>query len=63
MNVFGTVEYWFSAIKITAIVLFILLAGYVLWRTAPLGAAAPAAIGFQQLHCPRRLSAPRLWGM
>jgi L-asparagine transporter-like permease len=30
VNIFGTVEYWFCLIKITAIVAFILLAGYVL---------------------------------
>src|ERR1700730_1308855 len=30
VSTFGTVEYWFSLIKITAIVAFILLAGYVL---------------------------------
>ena len=28
VNVFGAVEYWFSAIKITAIVVFIVLAGF-----------------------------------
>lgn len=32
VNVFGTVEYWFSATKITAILVFIVLAGYLLWR-------------------------------
>jgi L-asparagine transporter-like permease len=40
VNVFGAIEYWFSAIKITAIVIFILLAGYIVLR-AP--AAVPAA--------------------
>src|ERR1700721_2991182 len=30
VSTFGTVEYWFSLIKITAIVAFILLAGYLL---------------------------------
>ena len=29
VNVFGTVEYWFSTIKVAAIVLFILLASYI----------------------------------
>jgi L-asparagine transporter-like permease len=29
VNTFGTVEYWFSLVKITAIVAFILLAGYI----------------------------------
>lgn len=31
VNVFGTVEYWFSFIKVTAIVAFILLAAYVVF--------------------------------
>jgi amino acid transporter, AAT family len=35
VNVFGTVEYWFSLIKIAAIVGFILLATYLIWRAPP----------------------------
>src|SRR6201982_2693679 len=31
VNVFGAIEYWFSAIKVTAIVLFILLASYIVF--------------------------------
>lgn len=42
VHVFGAVEYWFSAIKVTAIVIFILLAGYIVLR-AP--SAVPAAAG------------------
>jgi len=45
VNVFGAVEYWFSAIKVSAIVLFIALASYLLWRgpaTRP-ATAAPTA--------------------
>jgi L-asparagine transporter-like permease len=38
VGVFGTVEYWFSTIKVTAIVLFIVLASYIVWR-------APVALG------------------
>ena len=38
VNVFGTIEYWFSAIKVTAILIFIVLAAYVVWR-------APTALG------------------
>jgi L-asparagine transporter-like permease len=38
VGVFGVVEYWFSAIKVTAIVLFIVLAGYLVLR-APAAAA------------------------
>src|SRR5947207_11054711 len=40
VNVFGAVEYWFSAVKVTAIVVFIVLASYIVWR-AP--SAVPAA--------------------
>jgi len=44
VNVFGAVEYWFSAIKVTAIVLFIVLAGYMVLRApAALSAAAGTA--------------------
>src|SRR5215831_521341 len=31
VNVFGAIEYWFSAIKVTAILLFILLAAWIIW--------------------------------
>ena len=41
VNVFGAIEYWFSAIKVAAIVVFIALAGYMLLR-----APAAAGIGF-----------------
>ena len=39
VRVFGTVEYWFSTIKITAIIAFILIGGYVVFiaRTAGTG--------------------------
>jgi L-asparagine transporter-like permease len=40
VDIFGAIEYWFSAIKLTAIVLFILLATYIVLR-AP-GAVAGA---------------------
>ena len=35
VDVFGAVEYWFSLIKIAAIVGFILLAAYLVWRAPP----------------------------
>src|ERR1700751_1285830 len=38
VKVFGAIEYWFSAIKVTAIVLFILLAAWIVWH-------APSAVG------------------
>src|SRR5271154_678297 len=31
VEVFGTVEYWLSGLKLAAIVVFILLAGYLIW--------------------------------
>jgi amino acid transporter, AAT family len=34
VNVFGTIEYWFSIIKVTAIVVFIVLASYLVFGTA-----------------------------
>ena len=46
VNVFGAVEYWFSAIKVAAIVIFIALAGYMLLR-APAGAGGGAGAGFR----------------
>jgi L-asparagine transporter-like permease len=50
VKVFGAIEYWFSAIKVAAILIFILLAAYILWHapTAVGGAAGPAgaAAGF-----------------
>ncbi len=41
VDVFGTVEYWFSAIKVAAIVLFVALAGWIVLRANGAGAAAP----------------------
>jgi L-asparagine transporter-like permease len=43
VSTFGTVEYWFSLIKIAAIVVFIALAGYLLVRSY--GAPRDASIG------------------
>jgi L-asparagine transporter-like permease len=43
VNVFGAIEYWFSAIKVTAIVIFILLGTYLVLRTP--AALSPAAAG------------------
>ncbi len=45
VDVFGAVEYWLSAVKIAAIILFIALAGYLLWR-APAATAGSATPGF-----------------
>ena len=52
VNIFGAVEYAFSAIKITAIVIFILLASYVVWHApaAPAGAAANTQLATPGFH-------------
>jgi L-asparagine transporter-like permease len=47
VSTFGTVEYWFSLLKIIAIVTFILLAGYLLARSHAGQAAAGGSIGFR----------------
>jgi amino acid transporter, AAT family len=63
VDVFGAVEYWFSAIKVTAIVLFIGLASYILWRApSPSAAAGAATPGFHN-YLVRGGFFPRgLWG-
>jgi L-asparagine transporter-like permease len=68
VNVFGAIEYWFSAIKVTAIVIFIVLASYIVLRApaalATRGAAAAArAVGFHNYFdhggfFPRGVGAP-----
>ncbi len=45
VDVFGAIEYWFSAIKVAAIVMFIALAGYML-LPAPAGGGGAAGAGF-----------------
>jgi L-asparagine transporter-like permease len=48
VNTFGTVEYWFSAIKIAAIVAFIVLASYLVIRAYGLQMPeSPGSIGFR----------------
>jgi L-asparagine transporter-like permease len=44
VSTFGTVEYWFSLLKISAIVAFILLAGYLIARANPV---TDGSIGFR----------------
>lgn len=39
VKAFGTIEYWFSTIKITAIVAFIILGAYVVWGNPQYGTA------------------------
>ena len=45
VNVFGAIEYWFSAVKVTAIVIFIVLATYLVFRVPSASTAADAAAG------------------
>lgn len=48
VSTFGTVEYWFSLLKITAIVAFILLAGYLVANVNPVQSdLANGSIGFR----------------
>ena len=48
VSTFGTVEYWFSLLKISAIVVFILLAGYLVARGGRVDIqGAAASIGFR----------------
>jgi L-asparagine transporter-like permease len=52
VNIFGVIEYWFSAVKVTAIVLFILLGAWILVRVsgAASGAAGTAALASAGFH-------------
>jgi L-asparagine transporter-like permease len=48
VGAFGTIEYWFSWLKLTAIGLFILIAGgFLLESNLPFAASGPVSIGFQ----------------
>src|SRR6202140_2304518 len=69
VNVFGTIEYWFSAIKVTAIVIFILLAGYIVLRAASVVATADsssgagaAVVGFQNYTAHGGFLPRGVWG-
>ncbi len=63
VNVFGAVEYWFSAIKITAIVLFILAAGYVVLGAPALLAGGPGSVGFGNYTAYGGFLPKGVWGM
>ncbi len=67
VNVFGAVEYWFSAIKVAAIVIFILLAAYIVLRApgalAPASGTAAAAAGFHNYTAHGGFFPRGLWGM
>jgi len=63
VNVFGVVEYWFSAIKVTAIVLFILIAGYVVLRAPGMLGPAAGAAGFGNYTAYGGFLPRGLWGV
>jgi L-asparagine transporter-like permease len=58
VKVFGAIEYWFSFIKVTAIVIFILLAIYILCRPS----AAAAGEGFRNYTAYGGFLPKGLWG-
>src|SRR5215472_7837142 len=66
VNVFGAIEYWFSAIKVTAIVIFILLAGYIVIHApatvATATGSADAAAGFHHYTAHGGFFPRGLWG-
>ena len=67
VNIFGAIEYWFSAIKVTAIVLVILLGSYILVRapgavSGAMGAAAVPSAGFHNYTAYGGFLPHGLWG-
>src|SRR5215831_8336859 len=65
VNVFGAIEYWFSAIKVTAIVIFILLAGYIVIHAPATVATATGsadAAGFHHYTAHGGFFPRGLWG-
>lgn len=65
VNVFGAVEYWFASIKVAAIVIFIVLAAYLLWRapgTLAASADAHAGVGFGNYTAHGGFFPHGLWG-
>jgi L-asparagine transporter-like permease len=66
VNVFGAIEYWFSAIKVTAIVIFILLGTYIVFRApgavAATGAGTGPAAGFHHYTAHGGFFPHGLWG-
>lgn len=66
VDVFGSVEYWFSVIKITAIVAFIVIAGYVVFVNPSLVASAnggASAAGFHHYADAGGFFPHGMWGM
>jgi L-asparagine transporter-like permease len=58
VNVFGFVEYWFSTVKVAAIIIFIALAGYMVLRASP-----GAGVGFQNYFAYGGPFPHGLWGV
>lgn len=63
VDLFGTVEYWFSAIKIFAIVAFIVLGAYVVFVNPTLVTGAGGAAGFHHYVDHGGFLPHGLWGM
>ncbi|WDD92972.1 amino acid permease [Burkholderia sp. FERM BP-3421] len=66
VDVFGSIEYWFSVIKITAIVAFIVIAGYVVFVNPSLVASADggaSAAGFRHYVDAGGFFPHGVWGM
>src|SRR5215472_6963130 len=62
VNVFGAIEYWFSAVKVTAIVLFILLASFIVFRAPGALAGATGAAGFHHYTAHGGFLPHGVWG-
>ena len=62
VNVFGAIEYWFSAVKVSAIVLFILLATYIVFRAPGTLAGASGAAGFHHYTAHGGFLPHGVWG-
>jgi L-asparagine transporter-like permease len=62
VNIFGAIEYWFSAIKVTAIVLFILLATFIVFRAPGTLAGATGAAVFHHYTAHGGFLPHGVWG-
>jgi L-asparagine transporter-like permease len=62
VGVFGAIEYWFSAVKVAAIVMFIALAGYMLLRAPAAAGGAAAGVGFHNYVAYGGLFPHGAWG-
>src|SRR5215469_7358917 len=62
VNIFGAIEYWFSAVKVTAIVLFIVLATFIVFRAPGTLAGATGAAGFHHYTAHGGFLPHGVWG-